>query len=94
VPHVHQLAIVWPEIFGVLAIIANVVIGLSINRDPKVQLPLTLTAVAITLLAASTLFQVPRHLHQGANSKPATVFYPSTTPPASAIPPALRYRQV
>ncbi len=89
-PHPHQIATLWPEIFGVLALIANFALAISIKRDPRVQLPLTLTAVAITALAASILFTSPKSVRSNSAN---TVFYPAADPPAR-VPAPLRYRKL
>jgi hypothetical protein len=94
VPDPHQFATSWPLIFGLLAVIANVVIAIAIRRDPKAQVPLTLTAVALTVLSASMLFPSPRSLRNRGRVEPNTVFYPSVAPPAQAIPAGLQYRRL
>jgi hypothetical protein len=94
VPNVHQLAPFWPQIFGALAVIANLAIGIRIKHEPKAQVPLTLAAVAITVLAATMLFQSPRHRAAAPGATPNTVFYPSPEKPARANAAAIEYRKL
>ena len=93
VTNAHTLALHGPQLFGILAIFANIAVAFAVKRDPRSQVQLTLAAVGVTVLAVSILLPSSTRRIANPTSDPNAVFYPSAAAPAS-VPAALEYRKL
>ena len=73
---------------------ANVVIGLVIRRDPGSQVKLALAAVGVTVLAVSILLPAPKSTISDPVASPNADYYPSAIPAVQAAPINREYRRL